>query len=310
MFKSLLRRNFTVTMADVKTLRAMTGAPLSACKQTLTETGSDFKKAKALLRERDLLFADKKVGKESNEGLWGFVATDKRDRGVLVNLTCETDFVAKSQNFLDFFESSLANLLRVQEQLNITKENDASRAQLEKLSFNDDNSFLEAKKMLIAQTEENIEFSTIRTVFPEDSSLIGYYVHKILKKDIGTGGSYVEIDTQGKKDKKFMNLADNLAVHCFGMKPQFIYENEVDKVVYDEALNEIKISMAQALEGKPEMIQNQILKGKFSKFLQDQEVMQYQTLGFMESSELIGEYIKQFEKENKSKIVIKSFNNF
>lgn len=130
MFKSILRhrRAFSVTMEDIKTLRAMTGAPLSACKQTLTETGSDFKKAKALLRERDLLFADKKEGKESNEGLWGFVSTEKRDRGVLVNLTCETDFVAKSQNFLDFFESSLSNLLRNKESLNITQEDDASRA--------------------------------------------------------------------------------------------------------------------------------------------------------------------------------------
>ena len=73
--------------------------------------------------------------------------------------------------------------------------------------------------MLIAKTEENIEFSTIKTVTPDDNSLIGYYVHKVLKKDIGTGGSYVEIDTQGKRDKKYLDLADNLAVHCFGMKP-------------------------------------------------------------------------------------------
>ena len=310
MFKNLLKRNFNVSIADVKTLRAMTGAPLSACKQALTETDSDFKKAKALLRERDLLFANKKEGKESNEGLWGFISTENRERGILVNLTCQTDFVAKSQQFVDFFESSLTNLLRIQEKLDITKENDSTKALLDKLSFNDENSFLEAKKMLIAKTEENIEFSTIKTITTQTNSLIGYYVHKTLKKNIGTGGSFVEIDTQGKKESVFVNLADNLAVHCFGMKPKFIYENEMDKTVYEQSLKEIKESMASSLEGKSEMIQKQILKGKFSKFLQDQEVMEYQTLGFMESSDLIGDYIQQFDKKNKSKIIIKSFHNF
>lgn len=310
--KFITKRLFSskVAIGDVKKLRGLTGAPLSACKKALAETNSDFTKAKAILRERDLAYSEKKEGKEATQGVWGFATSADRTKGVLVNLTCQTDFVAKSEPFVNFCKKSLETLINADSDLNIEKETDESRTILDSIAFDTSNSILEAKKIMISQTEENIEFAKILKITAPKDTIIGHYVHKTLAPGVGSAGSFMTLEHNGEATKQVHNLADNLAVHCFGMKPKFVYENEFPKEEYDAELARVGEEMKDVVEGKPQKVKEMILKGKLNKFLEGQDIMEYQNVGFMESDDNIQTFVKGFEKENKVGVKIMGFENF
>lgn len=91
-------------------------------------------------------------------------------------------------------------------------------------------------------------------------------------------------------------LADNLSVHFFGNKADYIYETEIDRKLYETELNSVKAGLGKALEGKPEELQNKMIRGKFMKFLQEKS-MENQPVGFEESDLTISEYITRAEKK-------------
>lgn len=309
--KSLKRLFSKISVSDIKKLRAMTAAPMSDCKKALVEAENDMSKAKSILIEKNLAKANKKDGREQKEGLWGFLSNEERTKAVMVNLTCETDFVAKSQDFIQFCESSLEILLSSQEQLDSAGEDGQLKSWLDSVEFAEGSSMLQAKKMLIANTEENIEFSRILNLSVEDdNTLIGHYVHKTITNTVGSSGCFVMLDTEGNRDRPAVALGDNLAVHCFGMKPKYLYEKEIPREIYDVEYAQVEKQMEKAVKGKPEEIKERILRGKFMKFLEGQEVMEYQKLGFVDSDETIGEYIADFQERNGYNVTIKSFGEF
>lgn len=85
-----------MSMDDVKRLREMTSAPMSDCKKALLDSNNDMAEAKKILIKKNLIFSEKKEGRVQKEGIWGFQTNSDRTRAALINLTCETDFVAKS----------------------------------------------------------------------------------------------------------------------------------------------------------------------------------------------------------------------
>jgi elongation factor Ts len=98
-----MRRFFSkVNVADIKKLRELTSAPMSDCKKALLESNNDISEAKKILIKRNLIFSEKKEGRAQKEGVWGFKTNEDRTKAVMLNLTCETDFVAKSETFINF----------------------------------------------------------------------------------------------------------------------------------------------------------------------------------------------------------------
>src|SRR5471032_1441036 len=89
----------TITAADVKKLRDATGAGMMECKAALTEANGDFEEANTVLRKRGLASAAKKAGRTASEGLIGFRVSADHSTGVLVEVNCESDFVARTDDF-------------------------------------------------------------------------------------------------------------------------------------------------------------------------------------------------------------------
>lgn len=93
-------RHFSVaSAAAVKQLRQMTGSPLKDCMKALEETGGDIEASKDYLRKKGLAEAEKRIGRQASQGLVGVLRDDTACRVTMVQLACETDFVAKTDNF-------------------------------------------------------------------------------------------------------------------------------------------------------------------------------------------------------------------
>lgn len=311
-FKFLNKRALTryVTMEDLKQLREMTGAPLSECKKALIEAKEDISGAKKILRAKNLTLADKKIGRDSNEGLWGLRFSEDRTRAVLLNLQCETDFVAKSDSFIKFLDSSLDLLLNSNETLDLSKEEEIN-SWVDQYKTSNGEALIEQKKILIAQTEENINFGRVLINTANQDEVLGGYVHKTLKPDLGTSGCFVSTKVKGKgtRDRQLFNVVDNLSVHIFGRNPAYLYLEDMPKEEYEAQIAGIREEMKNILKGKPENVQENILKGKTGKVFA-KSVMEKQTLGFEESEDTIEEYLKNIKKQTGNEIRILGYERF
>jgi elongation factor Ts len=261
MLTSQVRRLFSkVSIEDVKKLRELTSAPMSDCKKALIESNNDIAEAKKILIKKNLIFSEKKVGREQKEGVWGFKTNSDRTKAVLVNLTCETDFVAKSQAFVNFCSSTLTSIVSAEDFVTLDSrgESDEVKAWMEKTGYlNTSDNLIHAKKLLIANTQENIEFSRIHTIQVENTSKIGYYIHKTISESVGSSGNYVVVNLDSKVDQSAQLLKqtiDNLAVHCFSLTPKYLYETALPREEYLEIETTVRQSMAKAIEGKPEAL--------------------------------------------------------
>ena len=101
----------TITKEDVVNLREKTGAGLIDCKRALTESGGDFEEAVSILRKKGVASAAKKAGRSADEGIIAQSISDDRKTGVLVEVNCETDFVAKNEDFIAFSDEVAKELL-------------------------------------------------------------------------------------------------------------------------------------------------------------------------------------------------------
>lgn len=317
MLTNQIRRYFSkVSMADIKKLRTLTSAPMSDCKKALIESNNDISEAKKILIKRNLIFSEKKEGREQKEGVWGFKTNPDRTRAVMVNLTCETDFVAKSQTFIDFCEDTLSTILETEDltELNTKGECDSVKSWMESTEFSTTgNNITDAKKLLIANTEENIEFSRIHTVEVPNSSRIGYYIHRTVSNSVGSAGNYVVVNLDSGVDTELPlvdQTIDNLAVHCFSSNPKYLYESGLPEAEYAEIETLVRQRMAKAIEGKPEALQQKIMRGAFLKQLESKEIMEHQKLGFIDSDETIGEYLEKIQKKVGGNIAVDRYQIF
>src|SRR3954471_15998668 len=102
----------SITAADVKKLRDATGAGMMECKAALTEANGDFDEATTILRKRGLASAAKKAGRTASEGLIGAHLANDRSGGILAEVNCESDFVARTPDFLELVQQVLAEIDR------------------------------------------------------------------------------------------------------------------------------------------------------------------------------------------------------
>jgi elongation factor Ts len=229
-----------ITAALVKELREITGLGMMECKRALEEAGGDLKKAEDLLRIRSGAKASKAAGRIAAEGVVGAYLSPDRKLGALVELNCETDFVAKNEAFLAFARA-LAEV--------VAKENPADVAALAKLSVGGEN--VEAKRQaLIQKLGENMairRFARLQT----DAKLV-QYLHGVR---IGVMVDYEGDDESGK----------GVAMHVAFAKPQFLSRGEVAPEI---VARERAVQEARAKEsGKPPEIAAKMIEGALNKFL-------------------------------------------
>jgi elongation factor Ts len=230
-----------VTAAQVKELRERTGAGMMECKKALVETGGDMDAAIEALRKSGLAQADKKASRVAAEGKIALAVADGGHEAVMVEVNCETDFVAKDESFGAFADAMARNAL----------ERDPADVEALMASAVDGGSAEEARQALVAKIGENIQVR--RFVRASSDGVLGAYIHG---NRIG-----VLVDLAGDDGE----LAHDLAMHVAAMNPEFV---SADDVPADVIAREKDILVAQAEgSGKPAEIIEKMVEGRLRKHL-------------------------------------------
>jgi len=231
-----------ISASMVKELREMTGMGMMECKKALTETGGDLRAAEDLLRIKSGAKASKAAGRVAAEGMVGaYIAADAK-LGALVEVNCETDFVAKNRDFIDF-TNNIAQLVASQ---NLVAVADVATATLPG-GVNVE----EARKELVMRLGENI--SVRRLVRYATQGRLTAYLHGA---KIG-----VMVDVSGGDEQ----LGRDLAMHIAASKPLCVSKEQVSAELL---ARERQIYTAQAAEsGKPANIVEKMVDGRIAKYL-------------------------------------------
>lgn len=235
-----------ITAAQVKELRERTGSGMMECKKALVDAGGDMEAAIETLRKTGLAKADKKAGRVAAEGLVVIETSDDRKTAAIVEVNCETDFVAKKEDFQEF-ASAIAKRVLADDPADI----DALLAM--PLHDGDATTIEDARKALIATIGENI--TVRRFVRVESNGELSSYRHGVR---IG-----VLVDLDGGDAALGKDLAMHIAAH--DPRPVCISEEQVPADMIEK---EREIFTAQAREsGKPDNIIEKMIDGRIRKYL-------------------------------------------
>ena len=222
----------TVTAKMVKDLRQQTGAGMMDCKNALTEADGDMELANDILRKKGMKIADKKSGRDANEGLVGVRVTD--NVAYVVEVNCETDFVARTEGFQNFVTGVLDN-------------------------FGDKIDTTE----IIATLGENIKVSNLSMV-PMDTVLASYIHNQVVD---GMGKIGVVVSLSGTASDELAALGTQIAMHIAASNPKAVSFGDLDPEFVEK---ERQIFTEQALEsGKPAHIAEKIVEGRMKKMLSE-----------------------------------------
>jgi elongation factor Ts len=229
-----------IKAADVKKLREKTGAGMLDCKKALTEAQGDFAGAEKILKELGLAAAAKRSGRATNEGRIFTAVGDKL--AVAVELACETDFVARNQDFIALGKDIADTILSK--------------------GLTETNPELEEKiQVAVGKIKENMSLKRFKTLSIEDNEMVRDYIH-------GEGNIGVIVKLKADKaeilEKDVVKeFAFDCALHVAAFKPLFLNRDAVD-AAYKQEQEEIFRKQAESLE-KPANVLDGIIKGKMNK---------------------------------------------
>ncbi|NRB53026.1 MAG: elongation factor Ts [Saprospiraceae bacterium] len=261
-----------ISAADVKKLRDATGAGMMDCKKALTEAEGDYDKAIEILRKKGQKLSDKRADREANEGVVIAVVSDDHKKGVIVKLSCETDFVAKNDDFVkltqQFADIALSNL-------------PADRDGLLGLGFE---GITIGEKVIeqVGVIGEKIELAAYEKLEAEQ---VAPYIHMGNKAAVLVG--------LNKGDDSFYDAGRDVAMQVAAMHPVAVDKDGVDQSVIEK---EIEIGKEVARnEGKPENLVERIAMGKLNKFFKEKTLLNQQ---FVKDSSLnVSGFLKSKDKE-------------
>ena len=239
----------TISAALVKELRERTGAGMMDCKKALIQTNGDIEQGIELLRTLGVASAEKKSGRIAAEGAIVQLVSEDRSLGVLVEINCETDFVAKDNSFKEY-ATAVAQCLLAGDQ-NTMKE-------LEESELHPDISVNQARQELISKIGENISVRRFDKLRSPDGLVAGY----LHGGRIGVLVSMSECDVELGKD---------IAMHIAASRPICVTEDDVPEEVIEA---ERSIFVAQAKEsGKSDDIVARMIDGKLKKFMKENTLL-------------------------------------
>ena len=254
-----------ITAAEVNKLRKSTGAGMMDCKKALVEADGDFDKAIEILRKKGQKIAAKRADRESSEGAVIAKVNSDNTKGVIVSLNCETDFVAKNDDFVklanDFAELAL---------------NTSSKDELLAKDFNG----ISVQEKLTEQTGvigEKIEIGAFKTL---EAPFVGSYIHAGNKIAVLTGLSN---NVDGAEE-----VAKDVSMQAAAMNPVALNEEGVDQSTIDKEVEIAKDQLRQ--EGKPEEMLDNIAKGKIKRFFKDNTLVNQAFI--KDNKQSVAQYVK------------------
>lgn len=238
-----------ISTKDIAALRKQTGAGMLDVKKALEETGGDLEEAKDWLRSQGLAGAASRAGRAAQDGAVDVVVDDRK--GAIVELTCETDFVAKGEDS----RTMVAALTK----LVVERGTD----DLESQPF-DGGTVGDAIKQLGAKLGENVALGRV-VLFETTDGIVDGYKH--IQNDRGTIGVLVELGGGDPSDARAREVAHDIALHVASAAPRYVSRDDVPSEVVDReraVLEELTRN-----EGKPEQALPKIVEGRLNAFFKD-----------------------------------------
>ena len=267
----------TISAKEVQELRKISGAGMMECKTALSESKGDLNEAFKLLREKGIAKAEKKSGRDANEGLIGIKVHS--NKASIIELNSETDFVSRNSEFHEL----------VNQILDISvKSNDPA------LENNQDVSDL--INSAVGKIGENIVLRRYAIL----NGNIHSYVHNAVSNGLGKIGVIVDIDTDVSD---LSEVGKNICMHIAALNPKSISENDLDNQTIDAEKDIIRQQLKDS--GKPENILEKMMDGKLKKFFEENTLLGQKFV--VDPSITVQQYIDQASEKNKSKISIKKF---
>ncbi|MBS1505516.1 MAG: elongation factor Ts [Bacteroidetes bacterium] len=261
-----------ITAQDVNKLRTMTGAGMMDCKKALTEAEGDFEKAIEILRKKGQKVSASRSDKDAKEGSVFIKTSADNKEAVLIALNCETDFVAKNEEF-----QSLGKLIAETAFTKKSADKDALLA--EKAG---DLTIGEKITELVGKIGEKLEISSF--IHMKGEAVVAY-IHAGSK--LG-----VLVSLKGVNGKDVIEAGKDVGMQIAAMNPVAVDETSVDKTVIEK---ELEIAKAQILaEGKPANMVDKIAQGKLQKFFKDNTLLHQ--LYVKDSSKTIAQYLDSVSK--------------
>jgi elongation factor Ts len=241
----------TITSSMVKDLREKTSAGMMECKKALEKSGGDFEGAVKILREMGEIKGAKREGRTAAEGLAGIAINAKGTEGAAIELNCETDFVARNDEFQAAAKGLAATALaeKTRSAAELVGKKVASHGKLASEIVSD----------LVGKIGEKIQIN--RADYVEGDVVVGY-IHPP-----GKIGVVIAVTTGVADKAKLAETLKDVAMHIAAMGPRFLTESEVDAKTLENE-REICANIARK-EGKPETIIPKIVEGKIKSFFKD-----------------------------------------
>lgn len=262
----------TFSASEVKKLRDTTGAGMMDCKKALVEAGGDFQKAIEVLRKKGQKLSEKRADREATEGVVIAVASEDGTKGVVVKVSCETDFVSKNEAFVQMTQKVADMALEM-----FPESKDAL--------LDADFGGVTLRDKLIEQVGvigEKIELADYERV---EGPQVLTYIHMGNKAGV--------LVVLNKASEKFVEPGRDVAMQVAAMKPIALNEESVPKEIIEKEI-EIGKEIARQ-EGKPEAMLEKIAAGKLNRYFKDNTLMAQL---FVKDSKLtVADYLKTFDPE-------------
>tara|TARA_B100001250_G_scaffold349437_1_gene320611 strand:- start:106 stop:957 length:852 start_codon:yes stop_codon:yes gene_type:complete len=247
-------------MSDVdkiKQLRNSTGAGFKDCNIALKESGGNLDKAVEILRVKGIAKASKKMSRDAKEGV--VIISGNNNKTSIIEVNCETDFVAKNDDFIDFVKE-------------LSELNDNCGSEIEKLNksnMKNGKSVEDNLVALIAKIGEKITIGRTKTISNEHSRNYKYQ-HSVIKDNVSKLGVIVSIETKEISDKIDV-FGKQLSMHIAALNPIALNLNEISQQIIDKEQELISEELKNS--GKTDEIAKKISLGKINKFKEENSLM-------------------------------------
>ena len=259
----------------VKKLREATGAGFKDCNQAIKESNGDLDKAIEILRVKGISKASKKMSRDAKEGV--IAISGDESKVSIIEVNCETDFVAKNDDFTSFVKEL--------SELNNDYSSDVEILKSSKMKNGDtvENNLV----ALIAKIGEKITIGKVKTL-KNPGSVNCQYLHTVVKDNLAKLGVIVSLETSDKSDE-VKNFGKQLSMHIAASNPLALESSSIEQSVIDKELELVTEELKNS--GKPEDIAKKISIGKMNKFKEENSLMTQAWV--METKKKVHDIIKE-----------------
>ncbi len=247
-------------LEKIKHLRQSTGAGFKDCNVAINESGGDLDKAAEILRVKGISKASKKMSREAKEGV--VALSGDQNKTSVIEVNCETDFVAKNEDFINF----------VKELSEINNSVDSDIDKLKKSIMKNKKSVEENLVLMIAKIGEKITLGRAKTLNHENSKNY-FYLHTVVKDNLSKIAVIASINSKEKSEKIDL-FGKQLSMHIAASNPITVNPSEIKQEILDKEQELVKEELKNS--GKPEDIAKKISSGKMNKFKEDNSLMTQQ----------------------------------